>query len=93
MAESSGKQPVPNSTPDQLTAQKSVEFKWGQRRFHQFRRRAAEKKLKIVEKELADAKSKIRFFTDGINREFDAHPDVFKKMGLSRAGDNEESDE
>ena len=93
MAESSGKQPVPNSTSDQLTAQKSVQFKWEQRRFHQFRKKAAQKRLKAVEKELADAKNKVRFFTDGINREFDAHPDVFKKMGLSRAGESEESDD
>ena len=92
MAESPEKQPVPKTTADQFTAQKSVQFKWEQRRFHQFRRKAAQKKLKAITKELEDAKKNVRFFTDGLNREFDAHPDVFKKMGLSRSGDEEDED-
>jgi hypothetical protein len=92
MAESPEKQPVPKTTSDLLTAEKSVQFKWEQRRFHQFRRKAAQKKLRAVTKELEDAKKNVRFFTDGLSREFDAHPDVFKKMGLSRAMDEDDGD-
>ena len=90
MAESPEKSPAPKTTTDPFVAQQSVQFKWDQRRFHQFRRKAALKKLKAITKELEDAKKNVRFFTDGLNREFDAHPDVFKKMGLNRAGDDDE---
>lgn len=90
MADLPDKQPVPPSTSDTLTVERTVKFLWENRRLHQFRRKANQKKVKAAEKELEDAKRHIHAFTVRLDREFDAHPDVFRKMGLSRASEEDE---
>lgn len=83
MAESSPKQPAPN-TLDRLTVERTVKFLWEGRRLNKFKERAQLKKLAALQSEVEQSQRQIRSFSMRLDREFDKHPDVFKSLGLSR---------
>lgn len=95
MADSSSKSPAPKppSSNDPLTVERTVKFLWEQKRLQNFRRKANLKKLKAAEAEVKDAEHKVKGFIVRLDREFDAHPDVFKKMGFSRGNQESEGGE
>lgn len=89
MADLPPKQPGPGETPstlDHLTVERTLKFLYESRRFNKFKECAQLKKLAVLEAEIAQTRSQIRSFSMRFDREFDKHPDVFRKLGLSRDG-------
>lgn len=86
------KQPKSLQTPDPHTVERTVKFLWTNRRTNQFKVRALAKKVKAAEAELKDAKAQVRAFSARLDREFDKHPEVFKKMGLNPIEDDSSED-
>jgi hypothetical protein len=93
MADSSPeKQPKPTQTSDPHTVERTVKFLWTNRRINQFKVRATLKKMRAAESELQNAKTQVKAFSLRLDREFDKHPEVFKKMGLSPTQDESSED-
>lgn len=84
------KAPKPTQTSDPHTVERTVKFLWVNRRTNQFRVRATLKRLRAAEAELKDARSQVKSFSMRLDREFDKHPEVFKKMGLNPTGGGDE---
>ncbi len=98
--------PAPKPTPlgpvlDDSLIKETVTYLWSNRRQQHFRRKGAQMKIKEIErqaqtmietvrKDLDDSVRQVGFFTSKINREFDCHPEVFKKMGISRSDPDQE---
>ena len=87
------KQPKATQTSDPHTVEKTVKFLWTNRRTSQFRVKAALKKSRAIQAELADARAQVKAFSARLDREFDRYPEVFKKIGLNPLGDDESSED
>lgn len=80
------KAPKPTQTSDPHTVERTVKFLWTNRRMNQFRVKASRKRLQAAKAELDGAKAQVRSFSMRLDREFDKHPEVFRKMGLNPIG-------
>lgn len=80
------KAPKPTQTSDPHTVERTVRFLWTNRRVNQFKVKASRKRLQAAQAELDGAKAQVKAFSMRLDREFDKHPEVFKKMGLRPTG-------
>jgi len=82
------KAPKPTQTSDPHTVERTVKFLWTNRRMNQFRVKASRKRLQAAQVELDGAKAQVKAFSMRLDREFDKHPEVFRKMGLNPIGED-----
>lgn len=80
------KAPKPTQVSDPHTVERTVKFLWTHRRMNQFKVKASRKRLQAAQAELDGAKAQVKSFSMRLDREFDKHPEVFRKMGLNPIG-------
>lgn len=80
------KAPKPTQVSDPHTVERTVKFLWTRRRMNQFKVKASRKRLQAAQAELDGAKAQVKSFSMRLDREFDKHPEVFRKMGLNPIG-------